>query len=302
MKTIMLIPLVFFSYLGAQDIGILQKNYEQLLGRLHRQQIVADSVQARLKQISATIERIKKSPEAERSQLPEILARALEIGTDADARQKNIHLLQKKVLKIRARLYHSYTRRINVLRDSLVNTTARGNPALETALRERSRYAPLPRFFSFDPRVIDTIPGDSGASALDTRIKKDFLQRALTEVDSNLSIVKKRRRDVHDRQLLRREMAAFSNQMEEETLWPQNTGSAADKAFEDPVGSDMLSPSATRHSDVYQSGMPLFERWLSTEGALPDSLSTEDYQNMLQDAENYLNHLRVKIVHKLGRN
>ncbi len=301
MKKILLIPLMLVTCLGAQEIAVLQNDYQQMLGHLQRRQLTADSVQTRLKQLSDEIERIKKGPEDKQTRLPQLLARALEIGMDVEARYKNIHLLQKQLLKIRAKLYGYYTRRINVLRDS-VNTPARGNPELEAALRERSRYAPLPRFFSFDPRVIDAMPGDSGASALDARIHKDFLQRALTEVDSNLTIVKKRRRDVHDRQLLRREMAAFSNQMEEETLWPQNTGSAADKVFEDPGRSDLATSAGIRHNDVYQSGMPLFERWLSTEGALPDSLSTEDYQNMLLDAENYLNHLRVKIVHKLGRN
>lgn len=297
----LLIPLMLVACLGAQEITVLQNGYQQMLDRLHRRQLSADSVRIRLKQISDEIGQLKKGPEEKQTRLPQLLARALEISMDVDARYKNIQLLQEQILNIRAKLYDFYTRRINALRDSTVNSASHANPALETALRERSRYAPLPRFFSFDPRVIDVMPGDSGASAMDARIKKDFLQRALKEVDSNLVIVRKRRRDVHDRLLLRREMDAFSNQMEEETLWPQNTGSAADKVFEDPGRSDHAISAGIRHNDVYQSGMPLFERWLSAEGTLPDSLSTEDYQNMLQDAEKYLNHLRVKIVHKLGR-
>jgi len=295
MKTIIIVLLGIVSLSWAQDLGSLEKQYTENLSHLRHSQMLASSQQKRLAGLETQIDSMKKAHILD-DKLLLLLNKALQAGNILMTRQKNVDSLGNQAVQLRRQLYNIYTNQIDSLNGHL---DAQQQRKLVELLKKRRSVAPALRLFSFDQALIAKKDADSIATPLDTLIRNDYLRHALLEVDANLGVIKTRKTDLHQQQILYREMAAFGNEMQEDTDWGSPTSSNNRLAEADAMADSKVRMDIARANGA-PAGLGINERFSILDDIPPDSLSGEAYMQMLDQAEKYLDELREKINNRLG--
>ena len=294
--------------LKAQNSDTGRKQLSDLESVYVHEQAKLDSLKNELNKAVSAADKAKAAKEVSQAQVSNLLARALEIGRQHDNQQKKVSELTSQIQKLRRRMYHIYSTRIDSL-NMLLNkeNNSEKRAVLQNEMKElntqRLRVSPVLPMFSFDPGLINKIPGNKSADATGKSIYNEYLVNAMSEVDSNLSVLQTKSQEVRSMMRLNQRAREFVEdindrqtfsmlqlQNEKTTSYASETSSLKNDVFrgvnEIQVIYNQLEPVLSEHYNLPKISEP-------------DSILSDEYLQLLENAETTLKLYREMLKDKL---
>lgn len=307
---ILLIFLLGITYSVAQTLNADEQQFVNLDKQYSSKLNTIDSLKNILNQFLDELEQVKKQEPENSDKISAMLADALTQTNVIDKKEKELQAFEMQLNKKRNQLYRIYTFKIDSLRqrvDLALNDSEKETIESDLILLNNKRLyvSPLLPQLSFDPGLIEKISLSKSQNKKEQKIYKDYLDNALSEVDSNIINLKNRSDDI--REVVR--LNELAEDFMEDIEGSQFSGSFVLReqvvAQEDIFyGSDRFSnnPEADKVMivKIYKRLSPFIHDDIDVQDfSFQDSVYTEDYLNLLEETEKTLRLYREKIKDKL---
>ncbi len=190
------LALFWISSLHAQDLSEVESQYTILETAYKIETAKLDSMNALMESNARVIDSEKRRTPVDRNRLAQLMAASVPVSGAIKHQQKIVAQMEQQLDRRRARLLLQYSAAI----DSLTETRRRvlnepDKAALENRIQvlseKRLFVSPVIKSLSFDPFKIRQIDLESTADSVEFVIYKDYLERALKEIDFRMEEIRK---------------------------------------------------------------------------------------------------------------
>ena len=296
---IFLLILLGFSFVYSQLVKTEEKQFFDLEEQYTKQLKTVDSLKMDLNHFLEELERLKIEQDNNKSKISSMMASALEKSNRIDAGEKQLDNLEKQLRQKRHQLYIMYSNKIDSL-EKMANANEASQ--IKDLKNKRLYVSPLLTELSFDPNLVEKIKLSDSRNIKEKTIYKEYLDNALSEVDSSIENLNRKRQNI-------KEVIRLNEQAED---------------FMDDIEGDHFSGAYVVQEQRQKDNSPLFDNRESTfmefntvatiynrispyiqenitlyDYTLQDSIYTEDYLQLLEETEQTLRLYREKIKDKL---
>jgi hypothetical protein len=311
--------IAFFFFLGfvfsfAQDISLLESKLLDLEKSYSVEKSKLDILKNNLEILLNELNTLKNQEARDDDKISTLMANAHRVTTEMDKQEEIANNLGKQIKQQRHVLYKAYTVSIDSLTHSLKNQQDNQKRKIETELRQlthkRSQVSPALPLFSFDPLLIARINSSESKDDLEKSIYMDYLSNALSEVDSNLLVIKEKAEEVST--MIRLDEQAedfiddldgtqFLGSLEIEQTVASNEGK--NELFTGSSGFDRGSDLTESLIKIYEQLEPVMNELIETpQISKNDSLASDEYLLLLQGTEKTLKLYKKIIEEKMVGN
>jgi hypothetical protein len=302
-----------------QSIPLLENSYYKLEGWLSSEQAKLDSLKNILNQRAKKINEAKSKADFSKDDVTGLMAGSISVSNDIDELQKKIVILQAKLENIKNMLSEKYSAKIDSLQ-ALLKTNNLSNEKIsgvkdEIYLYTGKKILVMPKIglLSFYPNKIIEINLNKIDDPAQKNVYKEYLQKALGEVDNRLSNVNQSISGVDKIISLQKKTARFLEETEFGISLPQqpSTEPAVSNNFQSPhaffVGTNSTANSAfTSQAEDYslllnqlhQSIYPQIS-WTVQPDSSRQNLTYQQYHTLLEELKKSLLEYKFIITHKI---
>lgn len=302
-----------------QTVQITENRYNKLQLDLKSEQGKLDSLK------NVFNERVKKIDEEKNKQNPDkdavknLMAGSISLTNEIDVRQKKVDGIEGEVEKVKKKLNRIYSEKI----DSLQEIERRGNISSEelnhvkeeviSFVEKKIATSPKASLLSFNPEKIAAIDLKKISDQQEKEIYKDYLQKALAEVDSRLENINESISEVRQIIILQKKTNRFLEETEFETnIQQQNVPETASNQAspQDYSGrSTDINAKASFSTQAQDYSLLLGQLRQPSDGKVRiennydlknPNLTLPQYQDLLKEVKKKLLEYKLIIAHKLG--
>jgi hypothetical protein len=305
--------LAFFiaGNLLAQDLVQQTQQLSDLQSRFAIEKGTLDSLRNQLNIRISRADDLKSRSDVDDDQVSSVMANALEIGKQVDRQRQKVNTIAGQIQQKRRFLYKYYSEQIDSLTTVLDETDdIQEQEKIRSALRDlnnqRIRVSPALPLFSFDPALVNKIEMDNSGNSTRNNIYRDYLNNALSEVDSNISILQDKTNEVRSMIRLNVRAREFMEDLNDAQMFSMLQVQDRDLLrLNSP--SDGKELTYGRSNDInelrilYDKLLPVLgERYDMPRFNDVDSLLSDEYLELLEDTEGTLKLYRKMIEDKLS--
>lgn len=310
--------LFFVSLIAAQPL--IQQ--ESRLFELEKEQILMqnklDSLKIKLEWQLQRIDQLKSEKDRDKDEIASQMSRALTISKTIEKYESALKVNKTQQQQAKVTLRNRYTFLIDSLQNSLENAKNEQDRQ-KTELRilliadKRMRISSFLQPLSFDPQKIKEINLNKTSSNLERAIYKNYLELALADIDSHLTVVGNKRDELEEIIRLEKKAEAFIGDIEDNKIFgfyeesePPLQENAPKPPFIDYPRSIQADPVTANefqiifkqiHKSVSEIGVSDMDKYLFS---IDKSMSRQEYFELLKKTYEYLELYRKVIINKLS--
>ncbi len=308
---------LFSLRMFAQSISDLEINLNKLQVNLKLEQSKLDSLKNILNERAKKIDLEKKKINPDNNAIASLMSGSISISNEVAQGQMKVENLENKIESVKKQLSKKYSAKI----DSLQELEKNGNLSSEelnkikteilTFIEKKMLAAPKASLLSFNPGKIAAIDLKKLNDPEEKEIYNDYLQNALTEVNSRLDNVDESITEVNQILTLQKKTRRFLEETEFETNIQQQSAPATQSYQTSPDNvvvktSDARSSFYSQAQDysllLGQLRLPSDAKfkWDSYLDPKHPGLTLQQYQDLLKEVKKKLLEYRLILTHKLG--
>jgi len=298
---ILLIFLLAITFTFAQNFSIEEQRFFDLEEQYVNQLKEIDSLKNVLNRFLGEVARVKNDEPENREKISSMMAQALEKSNIIDTREKSIIEIEKQLKQKRNLLYNSYTTKIDSLEN--LKQTDEIKSDLKDLNNKRLYVSPLLSQLSFDPNLVEKIKLSNSRDEKEKKIYKEYLDNALTEVDSNIVNLQQKSKNIREVIRLNEHAEDFMDDIEGDQfsgafVVQEQALRGNERSFGDSWNNPLTEIASV--AKIYNRISPfIYENINLQDYTLQDSVYTDDYLKLLEETEKTLRLYREKIKDKL---
>lgn len=320
-RYVILLGLFFSSALG-QDILEKENNYLKLQSEKQSAEEQLDSLNLSLDKMLTKIDQAKLKKQDE-DKTAKLMSGAFSISKVIEEKEEQIKALNDSIVKLEKELNSMYSKRIALLEQQLDNDiTEQEKEELERELillaEKKISVFPLFRNFNFNPEKINEIELSEVQNNFEKEILLDYLKSALTQVDSNLTVIEKKQEELEDNRRLEEKAELFMDDVANSRILGFQESTSEKKEVEDPLGryeewnnvltngdewnyiqDNALANTMNFLSQLEYMGMPPDERINRYKISTQTPVTSEEYLEMLKSSKQFLIIYRRMLLKKI---
>jgi len=293
---------IFTAFSFAQNISVQELELQKLEKSYAVEKNKLDSLHDNLQKLLQNLDDLKNQNPRNTDKISNQMAETHEETRQADQQEKIVNTVGLRIKKQRLILYKKYSISIDSLSLVLQNDDDSQKSNTETHLRELTRkralVSPALPLFSFDPQLINRINSSHSKDDLEKSIYLDYLSNALSEIDSNIAVIKNKESEVFTMIRLDEQAEDFIDELDGaqflSSIEIENNNVESTRLTEDTFsGIDNFADGILK---IYEQLGPVMNEMIETPGiANFDSLASDEYLLLLQSTEKTLK-LYKKII------
>ncbi len=310
--------LLFVTLIAAQPLV----ERESRLFELEKEQILMqnklDSLKIRLEWQLQRIDQLKSEKDKDKDEIARQMAKALTASKTIEKYESALKVNKEKQQQAKFTLHNRYSFLIDSLQNSLNKAKTkekRQNIELQILILadKRIRISSFLQPLSFDPKKIKEIDLRKASSNLERAICKNYLELALADIDSHLTVISNKRDELEEIIRLEKKAEVFLGDVEDNKIFgfyeqnePQIQENAPKPPFIDYPRSIQDDPVPTTefqiifkqiHKSVSEMGISDMDKFLFS---IDKSMSRQEYLKLLKKSYEYLELYRKVIINKLS--
>ncbi len=317
---ILIVGITAASATLAQEVAVLEQQYEEVRRDIATEQTRVDSLQNALEQLTARLEETKRKDRADRGEIRAMMANGLSITEQINRGEKRIAALKAQAAELRLQLAQQYSARIDSLRQlensrHFIGDRAALRRELIANTEKYMQFSPAFRTLSFDPHTISRLDPAAAGDSLERAIITEYLQNAARDVDAHLENIRKNRRELQAVVRLQRKTREFLEEVESDRPGllagsevvaaenPSGTTGLMEDGFSTRTASQALQSYQTLSLFIEQLDLQNFsgsqDSWKFAVDSARVFVSLEKYLEILKAAEQRLQEYQALISQKL---
>ncbi len=301
----------------AQTSASVEREWSDLNRGYHQLKEAYDRERAQLDTLLARIDTQKENPNRDEASLKVLMAEGLQKSALVEKTYGELARMEKRLLRLRKILYRYYSARIDSLSGVLLKTEPQNRSAMEkklALLRSRRLYvSPWIPEISFNLKLIHGI-SLKNADSTERKIYRAYLEGALRDVDSSLTVIRQKREELTGLVKLEQKSKTFLADIEDVYAFDDvYAGGASPETAGKTEAANTYTGNVDRNGTPEEPSPFIFSlsrlnRILlkvdgrSTVDGNVDSLSTESYLQALGEGQKQLQQLRNDILSRLKGN
>ncbi|MGD9489522.1 MAG: hypothetical protein AB7W47_16000 [Calditrichaceae bacterium] len=314
MRMMILAILLFFSTLTAQSLSDEEQKMMSLEKKEQLQNMKIDSLRKNYETALDKIDQKKSAKEADSKEIASMMAGAFDISKKIEKEEAVLKSIHDNLQTVKLTIYKICTQKI----DSLQNKTGKKSNDSEKKkieqeilrLAEKRMLAlPVLTDLKFDPRKIRDIDLKSASEGIEESIFKDYLAKALAEIDSHLTAIRQRRGDLDEMKRLEAKAEIFLADAQDSRIfefYPQSQDDLSTRPAEtsdyqyDYNKSGQIDAFRTMILQLYEVGPEIGINSQNKNILSEDkSLSRDQYLELIKTTQKYLELYRKLILKKM---
>ncbi|KAA3610772.1 MAG: hypothetical protein D8M58_21260 [Calditrichaeota bacterium] len=304
MKIVLIISFLI-SIVSAQEISTQEAKLMTLEKSYSIEKSKLDSINNVLQTQIDELDLLKKAEQRDEDKIALFMSRAHSVSKLADSQTEVVTNLAVQIKKHRIILYNRYSAAI----DSLADEQKQNDEGkLKELNYKRSLVSPALPLFSFDPVLIERIDLANTENSLEKSIHHDYLTNALSEIDSNIKVLNRKKDEVSTMIRLNEQTEDFIDDLDGTQFFSSIEFESQNKSnfrFEqsDHSGAGFgVVGESDKIIQLYDQLQPVMGELIEAPGITnTDSLASDEYLKLLQGTEKTLKLYRKLIQDKMDR-
>ena len=312
---------LLLSLLYGQEVLDKENKYLQLQTSKQIAEQQLDSLNQSLDVILKKIDE-EKSKNKNEIKVANLMSSALSITKKIESKEDLIQTLNSRIIKLEKELNTIYSKQMTDLEKQLhgnLNRDEKDRIEQELDLLAEKRISVVPLFytFRFNPAKINTINVTSMTDDLEKEISLDYLESALAQVDSNITVISEKTQELEDNKRLEEKADIFMDDVAESRVlgfYESSAYSAAAERETDVYGrnrypidkgewayvqDNAIANTIDFLSQLEYMGMPINDHINQFKISASELITPEEYLEILRSSNDFLKKYRNMLLKKI---
>ena len=312
---------LLLSLLYGQELLDKENKYLQLQTSKQIAEQQLDSLNQSLDVILKKIDE-EKSKNKNEIKVANLMSSALSITKKIESKEDQIRKLNNIISKLEKELNTIYSKQMTDLEKQLqgnINRDEKDRIEQELDLLAEKRISVVPLFytFRFNPAKINTINVTSMTDDLEKEISLDYLESALAQVDSNITVISEKTQELEDNKRLEEKADIFMDDVAESRVlgfYESSAYSAAAESETDVYGrnrypidkgewtyvqDNAIANTIDFLSQLEYMGMPINDHINQFKISASELITPEEYLEILRSSNDFLKKYKKMLLKKI---